>query len=58
MPTRTTKATAWQLRSFADLHVSELQALLAARSEVFVVEQQCIFQDIDGADPQALHLIT
>jgi ElaA protein len=57
MPTRTTKATAWQLRSFADLHVSELQALLAARSEVFVVEQQCIFQDIDGADPQALHLM-
>ena len=57
MPTHTTKATAWQLRSFADLHVSELQALLAARSEVFVVEQQCIFQDIDGADPQALHLM-
>lgn len=57
MPTHTTQATAWQLRPFADLHVSELQALLAARSEVFVVEQQCIFQDIDGADPQALHLM-
>ena len=56
-PTHVTQATAWQLRPFADLHVSELQALLAARSEVFVVEQQCIFQDIDGADPQALHLM-
>ena len=49
--------TAWQLRAFEDLHLAELHALLVARSEVFVVEQACAFQDIDGTDPQALHLM-
>jgi ElaA protein len=31
--------------------------LLALRSQVFVVEQNCVFQDMDGADAQCLHVI-
>jgi len=34
----------------------ELYAMLAARSAVFVVEQHCIYTDIDGQDPAAWHL--
>jgi ElaA protein len=44
-------------RSFTQLSVEELYALLRLRSEVFVVEQQCAYQDIDGKDPQADHLL-
>jgi len=47
----------WRLLAFEDLQVSELYEVLRLRSEVFVVEQQCLFQDMDGADPQAMHLL-
>lgn len=50
-------APVWRLLAFEDLRVSELYAALRLRSEVFVVEQQCIFQDMDGADTQAMHLL-
>jgi ElaA protein len=42
---------------FNELNVKQLYELLALRSEVFVVEQQSLYLDIDGKDPQALHLI-
>ncbi|RAK62904.1 GNAT family N-acetyltransferase [Hymenobacter edaphi] len=47
----------WTLKPFADLTTTELYALLQLRSEVFVVEQQCPFQDLDGLDQQAHHLL-
>ena len=47
----------WRLMSFEDLRVGELYEALRLRSEVFVVEQQCVFQDIDGADREAMHLL-
>lgn len=47
----------WTLKPFADLTLAELYALLQLRSEVFVVEQQCAFQDIDGQDQAAYHLL-
>ncbi len=47
----------WRLLAFDDLRVSELYEVLRLRSEVFVVEQQCIFQDMDGTDRQAMHLL-
>ena len=47
---------AWQLFTFDALDTRTLYALLRLRSEVFVVEQACVFLDIDGLDPQALHL--
>jgi ElaA protein len=45
------------LKSFQDLSVNELYALLRLRSEVFVVEQNCPYLDIDNADQDALHLL-
>ncbi len=47
----------WQCKPFDALTVAELYASLQLRSEVFVVEQACIFQDMDGSDAQAMHLL-
>jgi ElaA protein len=47
----------WITKPFADLTLAELYALLQLRSEVFVVEQTCPFQDIDGLDQAAYHLL-
>lgn len=46
----------WHLREFGELEREELYAILAARAEVFVVEQRCAYLDIDGLDLAALHL--
>jgi ElaA protein len=46
----------WHDRAFPELTVAELYAILELRSRVFVVEQACIYQDIDGIDPVARHL--
>ena len=48
---------AWQWKRFAELTPAELYALLAARAAVFVVEQQCAFQDLDAVDEFAWHLL-
>ncbi|MBO3270623.1 MULTISPECIES: GNAT family N-acetyltransferase [Hymenobacter] len=47
----------WTLKPYPTLSLEELYALLRLRSEVFVVEQTCAFQDIDGQDQTALHLL-
>lgn len=47
----------WQLRSFEELTAHQLYQLLRLRSEVFVVEQQCIFLDMDNKDQQCYHLL-
>jgi ElaA protein len=47
----------WQWKRFAELEPSGLYAVLAARSAVFVVEQRCHFQDADGFDAFAWHLL-
>ena len=47
----------WQWRAFADLTNAELYAVLGARQQVFIVEQTCIFPDIDGLDADAQHLL-
>lgn len=47
----------WKIRRFETLTTVELYDLLQLRSEVFVVEQNCIYQDIDCKDQKALHLI-
>ena len=46
----------WHWRSFGELSTSELYSILAARQQVFVVEQNCAYQDLDGKDLNALHL--
>lgn len=44
-------------RQFGELTVAELYALLRLRSEVFVVEQRCIYLDVDGKDEESRHLL-
>lgn len=45
----------WVLKPFHELTGSELYAILQLRNEVFVVEQDCVYQDADGKDPESLH---
>lgn len=47
----------WSFDRFLELSLHDLYELLRLRSEVFVVEQQCVFQDMDGSDDQAMHLL-
>ena len=47
----------WEWLAFAQLDCRRLHAVLAARAAVFVVEQNCVYQDIDGLDEQAWHLM-
>ena len=47
----------FQIKPFNELSVSELYQTLQLRSEVFVVEQNCVYQDIDGKDSKALHVL-
>ncbi len=45
------------VKAFQDLTPEELYNILKLRSEVFVVEQNCAYQDLDGKDRKALHVI-
>ncbi|MBS1577520.1 MAG: GNAT family N-acetyltransferase [Bacteroidetes bacterium] len=47
----------WILKRFDELTVDELYAILRLRSEVFVVEQNCAFQDIDNKDQSSHHFM-
>ena len=47
----------WETMAFEALSTTKLYALLRLRSEVFVVEQQCVFLDIDGLDESAVHVL-
>lgn len=46
----------WKIKSFENLSVNELYNILRLRSEIFVVEQNCVYLDLDGKDKLALHL--
>lgn len=47
----------WKIKPFEALSTEELYSVLQLRSKVFIVEQNCVYQDIDGKDRKALHLI-
>lgn len=47
----------WAWCAFDELTPTALYELLQLRSEVFVVEQNCVFLDLDGSDSIALHLL-
>lgn len=47
----------WDFLAFDQLDVHTLYAVLRLRTEVFVLEQQCLFQDMDDTDQQAMHLL-
>lgn len=46
----------WNIKAFDDLTAAELYDIMVLRAEVFVVEQECAYQDPDGDDPKAIHL--
>lgn len=46
-----------QVKTFAELTKEELYQILQLRSEVFVVEQDCVYQDIDYKDQKAIHVL-
>ena len=47
----------WHFRPWSALTAAELYAMLQLRSRVFVVEQECVFLEVDGRDPDAWHLL-
>lgn len=47
----------WRFSPFDELTPREVHDLYQARIEVFVIEQDCPFQDVDGADPVSWHLL-
>ena len=46
-----------KIKIFQELSLDELYEILALRSEIFVVEQDCVYQDIDFKDQKALHIL-
>ncbi len=47
----------WLIKPFAELTASELYAILQLRNEVFIIEQNCVYQDLDNKDPHCHHLM-
>jgi ElaA protein len=47
----------WRLKAFSELSNYELYEVLKLRSKVFVVEQNCVFLDMDDKDTKCLHLM-
>ncbi len=45
------------IKKFEDLNINELYDLMALRSAVFVVEQDCVYQDLDYKDQKATHVL-
>ena len=43
-------------KHFTELTTTELYEILKARAEIFVVEQNCIYQDLDDIDYRSLHI--
>ncbi len=46
----------WNCKKFSDLTAEELYKILQVRNEVFVVEQNCAYQDCDGKDIKSYHV--
>jgi ElaA protein len=57
MNSMNTATTYFSTKSFESLTPSELYAIIQLRNEVFVVEQNCVFQDADNKDQESLHLM-
>ena len=47
----------WEVKEWAELSAREVENIFSLRSEVFVVEQDCVYQDIDGKDQKAKHVL-
>lgn len=47
----------WQIKKYSELSVNEFHDLIRLRIAVFIVEQDCPYQELDGKDKKAYHLI-
>ena len=47
----------FKIKRFNELSIEELYSSLLLRSEVFVVEQNCVYQDVDNKDSKAIHIL-
>lgn len=46
-----------EIKPFGALTTKELYELLRLRSEVFIIEQNCVYEDMDGNDQKAVHIV-
>jgi len=47
----------WEVKKYSDLTLNEFHDLTALRIEVFIIEQNCPYQDLDGKDKLSYHLL-
>ena len=47
----------WQIKHYRDLTINEFHDIIKLRLEAFVVEQNCIYLDLDGKDKKCYHMI-
>lgn len=47
----------YKIKTFEELNTKELYSILRLRSEIFVVEQNCVYQDLDNKDLSGYHLM-
>ena len=47
----------WTFKDWSELSKEEIEQIFSLRSEVFIVEQDCVYQDIDGKDQLAKHVL-
>lgn len=47
----------WTCKKFQELSVDELYSILRLRSDIFVVEQNCVFLDLDNKDQKCFHMM-
>ncbi len=45
----------FEFKTFKELNLDELYEILQLRAEIFVVEQNCVYNDLDGLDKTAVH---
>ncbi|MFK7968877.1 MAG: GNAT family N-acetyltransferase [Bacteroidia bacterium] len=50
-------AIQWHVLKFDEFSLEQLYKVLHLRSEIFVVEQDCVYQDVDNKDQQSIHLL-
>ena len=46
----------WQIKRFNELSLEQLYQIMSLRNEVFIVEQNCVYQDLDNKDQDAIHV--
>lgn len=48
----------WNFKPFSELSLDEFHDAIALRMKVFIIEQNCTYQDLDGLDKECYHLLT